>query len=218
LAKYCGADDLWCRAEASLVKALEARGLAYERMEGEAVFYGPKIDIKIKDALGRFWQCTTIQFDFNMSERFGMTFIAEDGKEHRPFMVHRALLGSLERFFGILVEHYKGSFPVWLAPVQVVILPIADRHDAYALELDGKLKDAGLRTQVDLSREKVNRKIREAEIQKVPLILIVGDREAANGTASLRVHSAGDKGEVQVAGFLKKVGELVKNKSLVVNF
>jgi threonyl-tRNA synthetase len=217
-AKYCGADDLWCRAEASLVKALEARGLTYERMEGEAVFYGPKIDIKIKDALGRFWQCTTIQFDFNMSERFGMTFIAEDGKEHRPFMVHRALLGSLERFFGILIEHYKGSFPVWLAPVQVVVLPIADRHEAYALEIDGKLKDAGLRTQVDLSREKVNRKIREAEIQKVPLILIVGDREAANGTVSLRVHSAGDKGEVQVAGFLEKVGELVKNKSLVVNF
>jgi threonyl-tRNA synthetase len=216
-AKYCGTDDLWCRAEASLVKALEARGLAYERMEGEAVFYGPKIDIKIKDALGRLWQCTTIQFDFNMSERFGMTFIAEDGKEHRPFMVHRALLGSLERFFGILVEHYKGSFPVWLAPVQVIVLPIADRHDAYALELDAKLRAAGLRTQVDLSREKVNRKIREAELQKVPLILIVGDREAANGTASLRVHSAGDKGEVQVAGFLEKVGELIKNKSLVVN-
>jgi threonyl-tRNA synthetase len=217
-AKYCGADDLWRRAEASLVKALEARGLAYERMEGEAVFYGPKIDIKVKDALGRLWQCTTIQFDFNMSERFGMTFIAEDGKEHRPFMVHRALLGSLERFFGILIEHYKGSFPVWLAPVQVIVLPIADRHEAYALELDGKLKAAGLRTQVDLSREKVNRKIREAELQKVPLILIVGDREAGNGTASLRVHSAGDKGEVQVAEFLEKVGGLVKNKSLVVNF
>ena len=218
LAKYCGTDDMWCRAEASLVKALEARGLAYERMEGEAVFYGPKIDIKVKDALGRLWQCTTIQFDFNMSERFGMTFIAEDGKEHRPFMVHRALLGSLERFFGILIEHYKGSFPVWLAPVQVIVLPIADRHEAYALELDGKLKAAGLRTQVDLSREKVNRKIRDAEIQKVPLILIVGDKEVGNGTASLRVHSAGDKGEVQVAGFLEKVGELVKNKSLVVNF
>jgi len=217
-AKYCGADDLWCQAEASLVKALEARDLSYERMEGEAVFYGPKIDIKIKDALGRFWQCTTIQFDFNMSERFGMTYIAEDGKEHRPFMVHRALLGSLERFFGILIEHYKGSFPIWLAPVQVIVLPIADRHEAYAQELDGKLKAAGLRTQVDLSREKVNRKIREAELQKVPLILIVGDREARNGTASLRVHSAGDRGEVQVAGFLEKVGELVKNKSLVVNF
>jgi threonyl-tRNA synthetase len=217
-AKYCGSDDLWCRAEASLVKALEARGLAYERMEGEAVFYGPKIDIKIKDALGRFWQCTTIQFDFNMSERFDMTFIAEDGKEHRPFMVHRALLGSMERFFGVLIEHYKGSFPVWLAPVQVIVLPIADRHDAYALELDGRLKAAGLRTQVDLSREKVNRKIREAELQKIPLILIVGDREARNGTASLRVHSAGDKGEIQLAGFLEKIGELVKHKSLVVNF
>ena len=133
--KYCGADDRWCQAEASLVKALETRGLAYERMEGEAVFYGPKIDIKVKDALGRFWQCTTIQFDFNMSERFDMTFIGEDGKEHRPYMVHRALLGSLERFFGILIEHYNGNFPLWLAPVQVEIIPIAERHDDYARKL-----------------------------------------------------------------------------------
>ena len=149
--KYAGSEAMWVEAEAALVKALEARGLPYERMEGEAVFYGPKIDIKIKDAIGRFWQCTTIQFDFNMSERFDMTYVGEDGQTHRPYMVHRALLGSLERFFGILIEHYRGSFPLWLAPVQAIVLPIADRHEAYALELERKLKEGGLRAAVDLS-------------------------------------------------------------------
>jgi threonyl-tRNA synthetase len=216
--KYCGADDLWCRAEASLVKALEARGYPYERMEGEAVFYGPKIDIKIKDAIGRHWQCTTIQFDFNMSERFDMTYVGEDGKEHRPYMVHRALLGSLERFFGVLVENYNGSFPLWLAPVQVVILPIAERHEDYARALETRLREGGLRTEVDLSREKVGKKIRGAELQKVPLILVVGDKEVESGSAALRVHGQGDKGAVDVARFLEKAQELNRLKSLVVNF
>ncbi|MBE3112039.1 MAG: threonine--tRNA ligase [Acidobacteria bacterium] len=216
--KYCGTDDLWCRAEASLVKALETRGHAYERMEGEAVFYGPKIDIKIKDALGRFWQCTTIQFDFNMSERFDMTFVGEDGKEHRPYMVHRALLGSLERFFGVLIEHYNGSFPLWLAPVQAVVLPIAERHEDYARSLDRMLQANGLRSAVDLSREKVGKKIREAEVQKIPLILVVGDKEVERRSASLRVHGQGDKGEVDVALFLEKAKEFNQNKNLTVNF
>ena len=216
--KYCGADELWCRAEASLVKALETRGYPYERMEGEAVFYGPKIDIKIKDAIGRLWQCTTIQFDFNMSERFDMTYVGEDGKEHRPYMVHRALLGSLERFFGVLVEHYNGSFPLWLAPVQVMILPIAERHEDYARALETRLREGGLRTGVDLSREKVGKKIRGAELQKVPLILVVGDKEVESGSASLRVHGQGDKGAVDVARFLEKAQELDRLKSLVVNF
>jgi threonyl-tRNA synthetase len=216
--KYAGSEDMWRQAEASLVKALEARALPYERMEGEAVFYGPKIDIKVKDAIGRFWQCTTIQFDFNMSERFDMTYIGEDGQAHRPYMVHRALLGSLERFFGILVEHYKGSFPVWLAPVQAVILPIADRHEAYARELDAMLKAAGLRSAVDGSREKIGKKIREAEVQKVPLLLVVGDREVERRTASLRVHGQGDKGEVEVAGFIAKVKEFDSHRYLTVNF
>ncbi|MBN2266124.1 MAG: threonine--tRNA ligase [Candidatus Aminicenantes bacterium] len=216
--KYCGADDLWCRAEASLVKALETRGHPYERMEGEAVFYGPKIDIKIKDAIGRLWQCTTIQFDFNESERFDMTYVGEDGKEHRPYMVHRALLGSIERFFGVLVEHYNGSFPVWLAPVQVVVLPIAERHEDYARSLDDRLRAAGLRSSVDLSREKVGKKIRQAEVEKVPLILVVGDREVERGTASLRVHGQGDKGEVEVARFIETAQELDRRKSLSVNF
>lgn len=216
--KYCGSDDLWCRAEASLVKALETRGYPYERMEGEAVFYGPKIDIKIKDAIGRHWQCTTIQFDFNMSERFDMTYVGEDGKEHRPYMVHRALLGSLERFFGVLVEHYNGSFPLWLAPVQVMILPIAERHEDYARALETRLREGGLRAGVDLSREKVGKKIRGAELQKVPLILVVGDKEVESGSAALRVHGQGDKGAVDVARFLEKAQELDRLKSLVVNF
>jgi threonyl-tRNA synthetase len=217
-AKYCGADDLWCRAEASLVKALETRGYPYERMEGEAVFYGPKIDIKIKDAIGRLWQCTTIQFDFNMSERFDMTYVGEDGREHRPYMVHRALLGSLERFFGVLIEHYNGSFPLWLAPVQAVVLPIAERHEDYARALDRRLDEAGLRSSVDLSREKVGKKIREAELQKIPLILVVGDKEVERGTAALRVHGQGDKGEVDLAAFIPQAQDLNRQKSLVLNF
>jgi threonyl-tRNA synthetase len=216
--KYCGTDDLWCKAEASLVKALETRGLAYERMEGEAVFYGPKIDIKIKDALGRLWQCTTIQFDFNMSERFDMTFVGEDGKEHRPYMVHRALLGSLERFFGVLIEHYNGSFPLWLAPVQAVVLPIAERHEEYARSVDRMLQASGLRSAVDLGREKVGKKIREAEVQKIPLILVVGDKEVERRSASLRVHGQGDKGEVDIALFLEKAKEFHQNKILTMSF
>jgi threonyl-tRNA synthetase len=212
--KYAGSEAMWQQAEASLVKALEARGLAYERMEGEAVFYGPKIDIKIKDAIGRFWQCTTIQFDFNMSERFDMTYTGEDGQAHRPYMVHRALLGSLERFFGILIEHYKGNFPLWLAPTQVIILPISERHEEYAASLGKMFGDHGVRFQVDTRREKVGYKIRDAENQKIPFILVVGDKEASSGTASLRVHTQGDKGPVQVAEFIEKLVDLNKNKSL----
>ncbi|HMA53597.1 MAG TPA: threonine--tRNA ligase, partial [Acidobacteriota bacterium] len=216
--KYAGSDALWRQAEASLVKALETRGYPYERMEGEAVFYGPKIDIKIKDAIGRLWQCTTIQFDFNMSERFAMTYVGEDGQEHRPYMVHRALLGSLERFFGVLIEHYNGSFPLWLAPVQAIVLPIAERHEVYAKSLDDRLRAAGLRSTVDLSREKVGKKIRQAEVEKVPLILVVGDKEVERGTASLRVHGQGDKGEVDVARFLEQALAFNSQKSLIVNF
>ncbi|MCX6566594.1 MAG: threonine--tRNA ligase [Candidatus Aminicenantes bacterium] len=216
--KYCGADEHWVQAEASLVKALETRGLPYERMEGEAVFYGPKIDIKVKDALGRYWQCTTIQFDFNMSERFDMSYIGEDGKEHRPYMVHRALMGSLERFFGVLIEHYNGNFPLWLAPVQIQVIPIAERHDDYARSLVEKIKARGLRASADLRREKLGYKIREAEKQKVPLILVAGDKEAAAGTASLRVHGQGDKGTVDLDEFLTKVKSLDDRRSLTIEY
>jgi len=217
-AKYAGTGEMWQQAESSLVKALEARRLPYKRMEGEAVFYGPKIDIKIKDAIGRTWQCTTIQFDFNMSDRFDMTYVGEDNQPHRPYMVHRALLGSLERFFGVLIEHYKGNFPLWLAPVQVIILPISERHEEYAFSLDGRFKEKGIRSQTDLRREKIGYKIRDAERQKIPLILVVGDKEAADGTASLRIHGQGDKGPVQMAEFLEKIIDLNKNKSLTVTF
>jgi threonyl-tRNA synthetase len=208
--KYAGSDEMWVKAEASLVKALADRNIPHQRMEGEAVFYGPKIDIKIKDAIGRYWQCTTIQFDFNNPERFGMSYIAEDGQ--------RALLGSLERFFGILIEHYGGSFPLWLAPVQVELIPIAERHGEYVQALEARLAAAGLRPHADLRREKIGYKIREAESRKIPLILVVGDKEVAAGTASLRIHGQGDKGPVEIPAFLEKIKSLIDYKSLTVNF
>lgn len=216
--KYVGRLEDWDKATHALEQSLRAAGLSYKVDVGEGVFYGPKIDIKIKDAIGRSWQCTTVQLDFNLAERFDLSYAGEDGKMHRPFLIHRALLGSLERFFGILIEHYNGNFPVWLAPVQVIILPIAERHEDYAVSLGKKLKDQGLRSQVDLSREKIGYKIREAESQKIPLILVVGDKEVANGTASLRVHTQGDKGEVRLAEFLEKIIHLNENKSPMLTF
>jgi threonyl-tRNA synthetase len=212
--KYCGASGDWERATEALKKAMEEEKLDYKIDEGAGVFYGPKIDIKIRDALGRSWQCTTIQLDFNLSERFDLHYVGEDGKFHRPFMIHRALLGSLERFFGILIEHYNGSFPLWLAPVQVMIIPIADRHNDYADTLLEKFVDSGIRAEVDRRREKMGYKIRDAETHKVPLILIVGDREVEQKKVSVRVHTLGDLGQMDVNEFLEKTWELIKNKSL----
>lgn len=215
--KYVGQIEDWDKATQALQHALEASELNYQVDEGEGVFYGPKIDIKIKDALQRSWQCTTIQLDFNMAERFNLNYVGEDGKLHRPFMIHRALLGSLERFFGILIEHYNGNFPIWLAPVQVIILPLSERHNEYASSLDKKFREEGLRSRADLRREKIGYKVRDAETQKIPLILVVGDKEVGQGTASLRIHGLGDKGEIKINEFLEKVRELDKNKSLDVN-
>ncbi len=215
--KYVGKIEDWERATQALEKALKAAKLDFRVDEGAGVFYGPKIDIKIKDALRRSWQCTTIQLDFNLAERFDLRYVGEDGKRHSPFLIHRAILGSLERFFGVLIEHYNGNFPVWLAPVQVIIIPVAERHNDYATSLDKTFKENGLRSHVDLRREKVGYKIRDAEIHKIPLILVVGDKEVTKGTASLRVHTKGDKGEVVVNEFLEKVKELDKNKYLIVN-
>lgn len=215
--KYCGADEDWTRATQALEKSLKKENLDFRVDEGQGVFYGPKIDIKIKDALQRSWQCTTIQLDFNLSERFDLTYVGEDGKFHKPYMVHRAILGSLERFFGILIEHYNGNFPLWLAPVQVVIIPIADRHNTYAAALEESFRQKGIRTVVDTRREKMGHKIRDAETHKYPLILIVGDREVEQKTASLRVHTQGDKGEVVVDEFLDNILKLIKNKSLSIN-
>ena len=216
--KFCGAEADWVNAEAALARALNDIGQDFTIDKGEGVFYGPKIDIKIKDALQRSWQLTTIQLDFNLAERFDLSYIGEDGKEHRPYMVHRALLGSLERFFGILIEHYNGNFPLWLAPVQILTIPIADRHTAYAESLSARFRENSIRSSVDTRREKVGYKIRDAETSKVPLILIVGDKEVENKTAALRVHLEGDKGEINVNEFLDKVKELIKNRSLSVHF
>jgi len=213
--KYAGADPMWEQAEASLVKALEARALDYERMEGEAVFYGPKIDIKIKDALGRAWQCTTIQFDFNLPERFDMTYVGEDGKEHRPYMVHRALLGSLERFFGVLTEHYGGAFPVWLSPVQAVAIPIADRHLEYARSAAEQLRAAGLRVKVDTSSERMQAKIRDAQMQKIPYMLIIGDREIEAAQVNLRMRDGNVPGAMSIDEFLTLAQEAVAEKRLL---
>jgi threonyl-tRNA synthetase len=215
--KHVGKLEDWDKATQALEKALKQTGLEFREDEGEGVFYGPKIDIKVKDALNRSWQCTTIQLDFNLAERFQLRYVGEDGKFHSPFLIHRALLGSLERFFGLLIEHYKGNFPFWIAPVQVIIIPIADRHNDYASTLDKKFKENGLRSQVDLRREKVGYKIRDAEIQKIPILFIVGDKEVTNGTASLRVHTIGDRGEIIIDEYLEKLKEMSKNKSLTVN-
>jgi threonyl-tRNA synthetase len=210
--KYIGDDTLWEAAEGSLVKALEQRNLPHKRMEGEAVFYGPKIDIHIKDALGRLWQCTTIQFDFNVPERFDMTYVGPDGQEHRPYMVHRTLLGSMERFFGVLIEHYSGAFPVWLAPVQARLIPIADRHNDYAYRLRDELKEAGLRVEVDDSTERMQAKIRQAQLEKIPYMLVVGDREAAEGTVSLRLRTEEDLGPRPLAEFVKMAQQAITEK------
>ena len=212
--KYVGSNEDWEKATNTLRTALEEEKLDFRVDEGQGVFYGPKIDIKIKDILQRAWQCTTVQLDFNLSQRFDLHYVGEDGKIHRPFMIHRALLGSLERFFGILIEHYNGNFPVWLAPVQIIILPIADRHNEYALSLDKMCKEEGLRSEVDFRREKIGHKIRDAETKKIPFILIIGEKEVAQKTASLRVHTLGDRGEIKMAEFLEKVKELDKNKSV----
>lgn len=215
--RYVGKIEDWDRATVALEQALRGAKVRFKVDEGEGVFYGPKIDIKIKDALKRSWQCTTVQLDFNLAERLDLNYVGEDGKFHRPFLIHRALLGSLERFFGILIEHYNGNFPVWLAPIQIAILPIAERHHDYASALDKRFKENGLRTQVDLRREKIGYKIRDSENHKIPLILIVGDKEVAQGAASLRIHTSGDRGEIKIAEFLEKVKELDKNKSLTIN-
>lgn len=192
--KYVGDPNMWEHATESLREALVSRGLDYDIDDGGGAFYGPKIDIKITDALGRAWQCTTVQFDFNLPDRFDLTFQDDQGNRSRPYMVHRAILGSLERFFGVLVEHYAGAFPLWLAPVQAVVIPIADRHVEYAQQVAAQLQDAGFRADVDDRSERMNLKIRQAQLQKTPYMLVVGDREAEAGAAAVRTRDDGDLG------------------------
>ena len=210
--KSVGEVDLWHKAEDSLRKALVNEGLSYEVDEGGGAFYGPKIDIKIKDALGREWQLSTIQFDFNLPERFDMTYIGEDGKEHRPFMVHRALLGSIERFFGILIEHYGGDFPLWLAPTQVAVIPVSQNLLEYANSVASDLRKSGFRIELDERNEKIGYKIRDWEMQKVPYMLIVGEKEKEAGSVSLRKHKEGDLGSLALSEFIDKIASEIKNK------
>ncbi len=210
--KYVGSEEIWEKAEGALRKALEDKGLAYEIDPGEGVFYGPKIDIKIKDVLGRFWQCSTIQVDFNIPERFDITYIGEDNRPHRPIMIHRALLGSLERFFGVLIEHYAGAFPVWLAPVQAVVVTVADRHVPYGERVLERLKGAGIRTKADFRNEKLGFKIREAQLQKIPYMLIIGDKEVENEALTVRTRKGENLPLITVEDFIARVQEEVSAK------
>jgi len=203
--KYAGSLEDWEMATNTLREVIESHDLPYDVDEGGAVFYGPKIDIKMIDALGREWQTTTIQFDFNLPERFDVNYVAEDGAQHRPFMVHRALLGSIERFFGVLLEHYAGAFPMWLAPVQAVLIPIADRHVPYADEVADSLRAAGLRVEVDGRSERMQAKIRDAQLQKTPYMLVVGDREAEAGAAAVRLRSGEDLKALPVAEIIERM-------------
>jgi threonyl-tRNA synthetase len=213
--KAVGEPARWDQATEALRRALDARGHEYKVDEGGGAFYGPKIDVKVKDALHRSWQCTTIQFDFNLPERFDMTYIAEDGRALRPYMVHRALLGSLERFFGVLIEHYGGAFPVWLAPVQAVVIPVSDRHNDYADEVAQGLKAAGLRVEVDKSSERMNAKIRQAQLEKVPYMLVVGEREKEAGTAAVRLRTGEDLGGRPLAEVIDLIARKVKERALL---
>ncbi len=213
--KSAGDPALWEAPTEALRDALIRADIPYAVDEGGAAFYGPKIDIKIKDALGREWQLSTIQFDFNLPERFDMTYIGEDGQEHRPYMIHRALLGSMERFFGVLIEHYAGAFPTWLAPVQAVIIPIADRHLDTADEIARQLKEAGIRVEIDKSANRMQAKIRDAQNQKIPYMLVVGDREAADGAVNVRLRSGEQKGTLSVSEFKDYVLDVVKRKELL---
>jgi len=201
--KAVGSAENWAQATSALEAALKSRGVAYEIDPGEGVFYGPKIDIKIKDVLGRSWQCSTVQVDFNNPERFDLAYTGEDGKAHRPIMIHRALMGSIERFFGILVEHYAGAFPTWLAPVQAIVLSITEKQQAYAETVASQLRAAGFRADADLRNEKIGFKIREAEKAKIPYMLVVGDREMQGGTVSVRGRSKAELGSMPVPAVME---------------
>jgi threonyl-tRNA synthetase len=211
--KAVGEPERWEAPTVALRKALEEARLPYHVDEGGGAFYGPKIDLKIKDAIGREWQCSTIQFDFNLADRFGLTYIGEDGREHQPYMVHRALLGSMERFFGVLIEHYAGAFPLWLAPVQAMLIPIADRHAPYAREVAARLEQAGLRAKVDDRGERMNAKIREAQLQKIPYMLVVGDKEQAAGAVAVRLRTEENLGPMPLAAFIERAQRIAANRS-----
>jgi threonyl-tRNA synthetase len=211
---FVGSDELWQQATDSLESVLKKRGIEYKTMPGEAAFYGPKIDVKLVDAIGRLWQLSTVQFDFNLPQRFELEYVGEDGQRHQPLMVHRALFGSVERFFGVLIEHYAGAFPLWLSPTQVAVVPIAERHADYAKKVGEALNAVGGRAHVDDRNEKMNAKIREHALQKVPFILVVGDKEAEANQVNVRVRGQEKaEGTMSVDDFVARVKRLNESKS-----
>src|SRR5246500_921799 len=210
---YVGSEDQWNMATSSLEKVLKKLGIEYKTIPGEAAFYGPKIDIKLVDAIGRLWQLSTVQFDFNLPQRVGLEYVAEDGPRKQPVMVHRALYGSVERFFGVLIEHYAGAFPVWLSPVQVAMIPIAERHAEYANKVAEELRAAGVRVHVDARPEKMNAKIREHALQKVPFLLVVGDKEAEANKVNVRTRGKEKTEDMGTAEFVEKIKQLIGEKS-----
>jgi threonyl-tRNA synthetase len=209
-----GTDEQWAKATDDLKDALEATGMDYKINEGDGAFYGPKIDFHLRDSLGRTWQCGTIQLDFQMPERFELVYIGQDGEKHRPVMVHRTILGSIERFIGILTEQFAGAFPVWLSPKQVQIIPITDKHQKYAEEILESVKEAGIRADIDTRNEKMGYKIREAEVQKTPYMIIVGDKEAESGSVSVRERKKGDIGSMSLDSFIDMVKEKINSKAI----
>ena len=210
---YAGTVDEWEHAEGALKNALGRMNIPYKYMPGEAVFYGPKIDFKLLDAIGRPWQLSTVQFDFNLPQRFGLEYVGEDGARHQPVMVHRALWGAVERFFGVLIEHYAGAFPAWLAPVQVSVLPVSGKFEEYARSVTDKLTSAGLRVHLDVRNEKLQAKIRDAQLEKIPYMLVVGGKEAEAGSVSVRHRSKGDLGARPLADFIASLTEEVRNRA-----
>jgi threonyl-tRNA synthetase len=213
-AHYAGSDENWNLAIKGLEHALERENIPYKTIPGEAAFYGPKIDFKLVDVLGRLWQLSTVQFDFNLPARFEMEYVGEDGERHQPVMVHRALFGSVERFFGVLIEHYAGAFPLWLAPVQIGLVPISERHIGYAVKVEAALKAAGFRVEVDARNEKMNAKIRDFANQKTPYILVFGDKEAEAGAVSVRARGKGDLGSIPLDQFIANAKAIVDSKSM----
>jgi threonyl-tRNA synthetase len=211
--EYVGGDEVWNEAEAVLRSAVENKGIEYKAVIGEAAFYGPKVDFMVRDALGREWQCSTIQLDFIQPENFGLEYIGEDGQPHRPIIIHRAVTGSTERFMALIIEHFAGAFPAWLAPVQAMIIPIADRHGEYAYKVLKVLKAAGVRAEVDTRSERMNAKVRDAQLQKIPYMLVVGDKEAANNAVAVRLRSNENLGATPLSSFVERISEIIKTKS-----
>jgi len=212
--KAVGSDEIWNQAITALRESLERRGVSYELDEGGGAFYGPKVDFKVQDAIGRWWQCSTTQVDFNLPERFQLEYIGPDGQPHQPIMLHRAITGSMERFFGVLLEHFAGAFPLWLAPIQVAVLPIAERHHDYASQVASELKNHKIRVYLDTRKEKTGAKIRDAQLQKIPYMFILGDKEVENKTVSVRHRSRGDQGARPLQDFLTEMQHLIANRAV----